>query len=50
MCHLKDEWADFLKEQQRLRMKVDEEHEEAVRQLTERYLVMERELIKSYPH
>lgn len=49
MCHLKEEWAEFLKEQQRLRMVVDEEHDEAVRQLTVKYCEMEKELIKSYP-
>lgn len=49
MCHLKDEWAEFLKEQQRLRMEVDDEHNEAVRQLTAKYCEMEKELIKSYP-
>eukprot|EP00066_Takifugu_rubripes_P004534 XP_003967969.1 PREDICTED: biogenesis of lysosome-related organelles complex 1 subunit 5 [Takifugu rubripes] len=47
--HLKDEWAEFLKEQQRLKMQVDEEHDEAVRQLTTKYCEMEKELIKSYP-
>lgn len=47
--HLKDQWADFLKEQQRLKTQVDEEHDEAVRQLTTKYCEMEKELIKSYP-
>lgn len=48
MCHLKEEWAEFLKEQQRLRMEVDEEHNEAVQQLTAKYCEMEKELVKSY--
>lgn len=47
--HLKDEWAEFLKEQQRLKTQVDEEHDEAVRQLTTKYCEMEKDLIKSYP-
>uniref|UniRef100_H3CJH6 Biogenesis of lysosome-related organelles complex 1 subunit 5 n=1 Tax=Tetraodon nigroviridis TaxID=99883 RepID=H3CJH6_TETNG len=48
MCHLKDEWNEFLKEQQRLKMEVDDEHNEAVRQLTTKYCEMEKELMKSY--
>lgn len=49
MCHLKDEWTEFLREQQRLRMEVDEKHNEAVRQLTAKYCEMEKELVRSYP-
>lgn len=47
--HLKEEWAEFLKEQQRLKTRVDDEHDEAVRQLTAKYCEMEKELMESYP-
>lgn len=46
---LKDEWTEFLKEQQRLKEKVDEEHNKAVEQLKAKYSEMEKELAKSYP-
>lgn len=49
MDRLKDEWTEFLKEQQRLKEEADEEHNKAVEQLMAKYSEMEKELAKSYP-
>lgn len=49
MDRLKDEWTEFLKEQQRLKEEADEEHNKAVEQLKAKYSEMEKELAKSYP-
>ncbi|TMS08866.1 biogenesis of lysosome-related organelles complex 1 subunit 5 [Larimichthys crocea] len=49
MERLKDEWADFLKEQQRLKEKVDEEHAKEVKQLSSRYCEMKKDLTKFSP-
>ncbi|XP_039982309.1 biogenesis of lysosome-related organelles complex 1 subunit 5 [Xiphias gladius] len=49
MERLKDEWADFLKEQQRLKEEVDEEHAEAVGQLSTYYSEMKMDLTKFSP-
>lgn len=49
MEHLKDEWADFLKEQQRLKEEVDEEHAKAVGQLSTLYSEKKKELAKLSP-
>ncbi|XP_041817443.1 biogenesis of lysosome-related organelles complex 1 subunit 5 isoform X2 [Chelmon rostratus] len=46
---LKDEWAEFLKEQQRLKEEVDEEHAKAVEQLRTRYSEMKKDLTKFTP-
>ncbi|XP_020497318.2 biogenesis of lysosome-related organelles complex 1 subunit 5 [Labrus bergylta] len=46
MEHLKEEWAEFLKEQQRLKEEVDEEHAKAVGQLSIQYSEMKKELTK----
>lgn len=46
---LKDEWAEFLKEQQRLKEEVDEEHAKAVGQLSTRYCEMKKDLTKFQP-
>ncbi|XP_060920589.1 biogenesis of lysosome-related organelles complex 1 subunit 5 [Labrus mixtus] len=46
MEHLKEEWAEFLKEQQRLKEEVDEEHAKAVGQLSIQYNEMKKELTK----
>ncbi|CAJ1082418.1 biogenesis of lysosome-related organelles complex 1 subunit 5 [Xyrichtys novacula] len=47
MERLKEEWADFLKEQQRLKEEVDEEHAKAVGQLSTQYNEMKKDLTKS---
>ncbi|TKS87978.1 Biogenesis of lysosome-related organelles complex 1 subunit 5 [Collichthys lucidus] len=49
MERLKDEWAEFLKEQQRLKEKVDEEHAKEVKELSSRYCEMKKDLTKSSP-
>lgn len=49
MEHMKDEWADFLKEQQRLKEEVDEEHAKAVGQLSTLYSEKKKELAKLSP-
>ncbi|KAM9774958.1 biogenesis of lysosome-related organelles complex 1 subunit 5 [Syngnathus typhle] len=41
---LKDEWADFVKEQQRLKEEVSQEHAEAVRQVSTLYSEKKKEL------
>lgn len=46
MERLKEEWAEFLKEQQRLKEEVDEEHVKAVGQLSTQYNEMKNELPK----
>ncbi|KAM7370057.1 hypothetical protein PAMP_011342 [Pampus punctatissimus] len=46
---LKDEWADFLKEQQRLKEEVDEEHAKAVGQLSTQYSEKKKDLAKFSP-
>ncbi|XP_034026950.1 biogenesis of lysosome-related organelles complex 1 subunit 5 [Thalassophryne amazonica] len=46
MEHLKDEWTEFLKEQQRLKEKVDEEHAKNVGQLSARYSKIKEDLDK----
>lgn len=46
MGHLKDEWAEFLKEQQRLKEEVDEEHAKAVGELSAKYNEMKKDLEK----
>lgn len=47
MERLKEEWAEFLKEQQRLKEEVEEEHAKAVGQLSTQYNEMKKELTKS---
>ncbi|XP_071341625.1 biogenesis of lysosome-related organelles complex 1 subunit 5 [Trachinotus anak] len=49
MEHLKDEWTDFLKEQQRLKEEVDEEHDKAVGRLSTHYSEMKMDLTKFSP-
>lgn len=49
MDQLKDERAEFLKEQQKLKEEVDEEHKKAVEQLHAKYSKMQEELPKSPP-
>lgn len=46
MEHLKDEWAEFLKEQQRLKDEVDEEQAKAVGELSAKYNEMKKDLEK----
>ncbi|KAL6098012.1 bloc1s5 [Pungitius sinensis] len=46
---LKDEWAEFLKEQQRLKEEVDEEHARAVGQLSTQYSEKKKDLSKFPP-
>ncbi|XP_049913180.1 biogenesis of lysosome-related organelles complex 1 subunit 5 [Epinephelus moara] len=46
---LKDEWAEFLKEQQRLKEEVDEEHAKAVGQLSTQYSEKKKDLTKFSP-
>ena len=46
---LKGEWADFLREQQKLKEKVDEEHAKAVGQLSTHYSEMKIDLTKFPP-
>lgn len=47
MEQLKDDWADFLKEQQRLKEEVDEEHAKAVGELSALYSEKKKDLAKS---
>lgn len=49
MERLKDEWEEFVKEQQRLKVVVDEEHATAVGQLSTKYSEMKKELSKFTP-
>ncbi|XP_070784500.1 biogenesis of lysosome-related organelles complex 1 subunit 5 [Enoplosus armatus] len=49
MERLKDEWAEFLKEQQRLKEEVDEEHAKAVGQLSTQYSEKKKDLTKFPP-
>ncbi|XP_062235976.1 biogenesis of lysosome-related organelles complex 1 subunit 5 [Platichthys flesus] len=49
MERLKEEWADFLKEQQRLKEEVDEEHAKAVGQLSTHYSEKKMDLAKFSP-
>nr|XP_020470961.1 biogenesis of lysosome-related organelles complex 1 subunit 5 [Monopterus albus] len=49
MERLKDEWAEFLKEQQKLKEAVDEEHAMAVRELSTQYSKMKKDLTKFSP-
>lgn len=49
MDRLKDEWAEFLKEQQRLKQEVDEEHAKAVGQLSTQYSEKKKDLTKFSP-
>lgn len=49
MERLKVEWADFLKEQQRLKEEVDEEHAKAVGQLSAQYSEKKKDLAKMSP-
>lgn len=46
MEQLKEDWAEFLKEQQRLKEEVDEEHARAVGQLSAKYNEKKKELAK----
>lgn len=46
MEQLKEDWAEFLKEQQRLQEEVDEEHARAVGQLSAKYAEKKKELAK----
>ncbi|XP_056155675.1 biogenesis of lysosome-related organelles complex 1 subunit 5 [Lampris incognitus] len=45
----KEEWEEFLKEQQRLKEEVDEEHAKAVGRLSAQYSEMRKDLKKSSP-
>lgn len=49
MDRLKDERAEFLKELQRLKEEADDEHNEAVGQLSTKYCEMQKELTKHPP-
>ncbi|KAF3703454.1 Biogenesis of lysosome-related organelles complex 1 subunit 5 [Channa argus] len=49
MERLKDEWEEFLKEQQRLKEVVNEEHDKAVAQLSIKYSEMKKDLTKFPP-
>ncbi|KAM3860375.1 biogenesis of lysosome-related organelles complex 1 subunit 5-like [Diretmus argenteus] len=49
MEHCKEEWEEFLKEQQRLREEVDEEHAKAVGRLSTQYSEMKKDLSKLSP-
>ncbi|KAI9542783.1 hypothetical protein NQZ68_016086 [Dissostichus eleginoides] len=49
MERLKEEWAEFLKEQQRLKEEVDEEHAKAVGQLSTTYNEKKNDLTKFSP-
>ncbi|XP_018533132.1 biogenesis of lysosome-related organelles complex 1 subunit 5 [Lates calcarifer] len=49
MERLKEEWADFLKEQQRLKEEVDEEHAKAVGQISTHYSEMKMDVTKFSP-
>ncbi|KAM4544067.1 biogenesis of lysosome-related organelles complex 1 subunit 5-like [Fundulus diaphanus] len=44
MEKLKEDWAEFLKEQQRLKEEVDEEHAKAVGELSSRFSVKKKDL------
>ncbi|KAM4544069.1 biogenesis of lysosome-related organelles complex 1 subunit 5-like [Fundulus diaphanus] len=44
MEELKEDWAEFLKEQQRLKEEVDEEHAKAVGELSSRFSVKKKDL------
>lgn len=46
MGHLKEEWAEFLKQQQRLKEEVDEEHAKAVGEISSKYNEMKKDLEK----
>lgn len=46
MNHLKEEWAEFLKEQQRLKEEADEEHAKAVGEISTKYNEMKEDLEK----
>ncbi|KAF7667285.1 hypothetical protein LDENG_00067640 [Lucifuga dentata] len=46
---LKDDWEAFLKDQQRLKEEVDEEHAKAVGQLSTQYSEMKKDLAKFSP-
>lgn len=46
MEHLKQEWAEFLKEQQRLKEEVDEDHAKAVGEISAKYNEMKKDLEK----
>ncbi|XP_033841632.1 biogenesis of lysosome-related organelles complex 1 subunit 5 [Periophthalmus magnuspinnatus] len=46
MEHLKEQWAEFLKEQQRLKEEVDEEHAKAVGGISAKYNEMKKDLDK----
>lgn len=49
MDRLKEERAEFLKKQQRLKEEIDEEHDKAVGELTTKYCEMQKELTKFSP-
>ncbi|XP_022621945.1 biogenesis of lysosome-related organelles complex 1 subunit 5 isoform X2 [Seriola dumerili] len=49
MEHLKDEWAVFLKKQQRLKEQVDEDHDKVVGRLSTHYSEMKMDLTKFSP-
>lgn len=49
MERLKEEWAEFLKEQQRLKEEVDEEHAKTVGQLSTQYSEKKKDLTKFLP-
>ncbi|KAM3849465.1 biogenesis of lysosome-related organelles complex 1 subunit 5-like [Diretmus argenteus] len=49
MEHCKEEWEEFLKEQQRLREEVDEKHAKAVGRLSTQYSEMKKDLSKLSP-
>ena len=49
MERLKEEWAEFLKEQQRLKEEVDEEHAKTVGQLSTQYSEKKKDLTKFSP-
>ncbi|XP_020781378.1 biogenesis of lysosome-related organelles complex 1 subunit 5 [Boleophthalmus pectinirostris] len=46
MEYLKEEWAEFLKEQQRLKEEVDEDHAKAVGEISAKYNEMKKDLDK----
>lgn len=49
MERLKEERAEFLREQQRLKEEIDEEHDKAVGELSTKYCEMQKELTKHPP-
>ncbi|KAM9839380.1 biogenesis of lysosome-related organelles complex 1 subunit 5 [Aulostomus maculatus] len=49
MERLKEEWAEFLREQQRLKEEADEEHAKAVGQLSTQYSEKKKDLDKMSP-